>query len=90
MFKNIKGVTNVIVQDKLEYDDVLYRLKPDYVVHGDDWVTGYQARIRERVIEVLKEWNGQLIEFPYSNTVADEIINSLDQRLSMPETGVQD
>ena len=85
MFKNIKGVTNVIVQDKLEYDDVLYRLKPDYVVHGDDWVTGYQARIRERVIEVLKEWNGQLIEFPYSNTVADEIINSLDQRLSMPE-----
>jgi len=85
MFENIKGVSNVVIQDKLEYDDILYKLKPDIVVHGDDWRTGYQAGIRKRVIEVLKEWNGELIEFPYSHTPTEDTISSLDQRLSMPE-----
>ncbi len=85
MYKNIKGVSDVIIQDKLEYDDILYKVKPDIVVHGDDWVTGYQARIRERVIEVLTEWNGELIEFPYSHTPTDETLNTLYQKMSMPE-----
>ena len=85
MFQNIKGVSKVIIQHKLEYDDVLLELKPDIVVHGDDWITGYQSRIRNRVIELLKEWNGQLVEFPYTHSPTDETINSLDQKLSMPE-----
>lgn len=85
MFKNIKGVSKVVVQDKLEYDDILYQLKPDIVVHGDDWRIGYQARIRSRVIEVLKEWGGELVEFPYTYSPTNEILDSLNQKLSMPE-----
>lgn len=85
MFRNIKGVSKVIVQYNLEYDDVLLELKPDIVVHGDDWRTGYQSRIRNRVIELLKGWNGQLVEFPYTHSPTDETISSLDQKLSMPE-----
>ena len=85
MFQNIKGVSAVVIQDKLEYDDILNQLKPDIVVHGDDWLTGYQARIRERVIEVLKEWGGKLVEFSYAHTPTEETLSSLDQKLSMPE-----
>lgn len=85
MFKNVKGVSKVVVQDKLEYDDILYQLKPDIVVHGDDWRIGYQARIRSRVIEVLKEWGGELVEFPYTYSPTNEILDSLNQKLSMPE-----
>lgn len=85
MFKNIKGVSRVIVQNTLEYDDVLLKLKPDIVVHGDDWQTGYQARIRKQVVEILRGWNGKLVEYPYTHSPTDEILSSLDQKLSMPE-----
>lgn len=85
MYQNIKGVSRVVVQDKLGYDDILNQLKPDIVVHGDDWRTGFQAGIRDRVINVLKEWGGELVEFPYTHSPTDETLNSLDQKLSMPE-----
>jgi len=85
MYKSIKGVSQVVVQDKLEYDDILLKLKPDIVVHGDDWRTGFQAPIRERVIQVLKQWGGELVEFPYTHTPTEETLSSLDQKLSMPE-----
>ncbi len=85
MFQNIKGVAKVVVQDKLEYNDILNQLKPDIVVHGDDWHTGYQAGIRDKVIEVLKGWGGKLVEYPYTHSPTEETLSSLDQKLSMPE-----
>jgi len=85
MFKSIKGVANVVVQDTLDYHKVLDKLKPDIVVHGDNWQVGYQADIRRKVIEQLQQWNGQLIEFPYSQTPTEDIISGLDRVLSMPE-----
>ena len=73
LFENVKGISRVVVQDELFYDKILRELKPDYVVHGDDWVLNYQRPVRERVIEVLQEWGGQLVEFPY--TKSPEITN---------------
>ena len=67
IFEGIKWVAKVIVQDRLYYDQTLRRLKCDYVVHGDDWRTGKLVRVRERVISVLREWGGELIEFPYTH-----------------------
>lgn len=84
-FRNIKGISNVVVQDSLHYDKVLDELKPDIVVHGDDWVTGYQASIRAEVIEKLCEWGGELVEFPYTHTPTEEVLSTLDEQLSMPE-----
>ena len=86
MFESLKGVSRVVVQESLDYTDILRRLKPDVVVHGDDWHTGYQADIRSRVIEVLKEWGGELAEFPYTHTPTEETLSALDQLLSLPET----
>lgn len=65
IIRNIKGVAQVVVQDDIYYDKNLRELKPDVVIHGDNWKTGYQKDVRERVIEVLAEWGGELVEIPY-------------------------
>ena len=84
-FRNIKGIAHVVVQDSLRYDKILDELRPDIVVHGDDWQTGYQANIREEVICKLAEWGGELVEFPYTNTPTEKVLSFLDEQLSMPE-----
>ncbi len=86
MFDSLKYVSRVVVQETLDYTDVLLRLRPDIVVHGDDWLVGYQANIRQRVIEVLAGWGGQLVEFPYTHTPTEETLSNLDALLSLPET----
>ena len=61
-------------------------LKPDYVVHGDDWKTGFQKPIRDEVIEILKEYGGKLVEFPYSQKEEYERLESMQRhQLSMPD-----
>ena len=67
LFANQKQVNQAVIQNSLDYSDNLRELKPDYVVHGDDWREGIQKNIRSKVIEVLSEWNGELIEIPYSH-----------------------
>ncbi len=86
MFESLKGVHRVVVQESLDYTDILHQLKPDIVVHGDDWLVGYQANIRQKVIETLREWDGELIEYPYTVTPTEETLSALDQLLSLPET----
>ena len=86
MFESLKYVKRVVVQETLDYTDVLNQLRPDVVVHGDDWLVGYQANIRAKVIETLKQWNGELVEFPYTHTPTEETLSSLDSLLSLPET----
>ncbi len=71
----IKGVETVVMQDTLSYADNISRYKPDYVVHGDDWVTGFQKPIRDEVVACLKTYGGQLVEFPFSD---DEVYKKLE------------
>lgn len=70
IFENIKGVSEVIPQMSLSYRDNLLKIKPDYVVHGDDWRLGVQKIIRKEVIDLLKSWGGKLIEVPYTKDVS--------------------
>ena len=74
VIKNIKYVHKVIPQYTLDYRKNLNLLKPDYVVHGDDWKTGPQAKVREQVIDTLKEWGGRLIEPTYTSGVSTTAI----------------
>ena len=64
--ENLKGVARVVPQETLDYTDNLRALRPDYVVHGDDWKAGPQKHARQKVLEVLKEWGGELIEPAYT------------------------
>jgi phosphoenolpyruvate phosphomutase len=70
LISSLKGVDHVIAQHSLDYTDNLRQLRPAYVVHGDDWRTGVQQQTRQRVIEVLAEWGGQLIEPAYTPGVS--------------------
>ncbi len=90
IFENIKGVKEVVSQDTLDYKNNLEKIKPDYVVHGDDWRTGVQRNIRQNVIEILKKWDGKLIEVPYTKDIssttlemeARNVLNTPDYRRS--------
>jgi phosphoenolpyruvate phosphomutase len=66
IFSSLKNVSQVIQQNTIDYTSNLRDIKPDYVVHGDDWREGPQKLIREKVIVVLKEWGGELIEVSYT------------------------
>ena len=67
---SIKGVDKVIRQNTLDYTYNLRKLKPKFVVHGDDWRKGMQSKTRAKVIEELKKWNGKLVEFPYTKRIS--------------------
>ncbi|MBQ4231996.1 MAG: phosphoenolpyruvate mutase [Lachnospiraceae bacterium] len=86
MFKNITGVYKVVEQKTLSYIDNLKKYKPSIVVHGDDWVTGFQKPIRDEVTSFLATYGGKLVEYPYS---ADPKYADIDARtradLAMPD-----
>lgn len=73
--ESIKGVQDVISQDTLDYTQNLLKVRPDYVVHGDDWKTGIQSTVRNKVIETIKEWGGELIEPSYTNGISSTMLN---------------
>lgn len=75
VMENIKGVSKVIPQYSLDYTKNLEKLKPDYVVHGDDWQDGIQKSVREQVIDTLKQWGGELIEVPYTKGISSTGLN---------------
>ena len=71
---NTKYVKKVIPQKTLDYVENLNLVKPDYVVHGDDWKTGVQKKTRSRVIKTLKKWSGELIEPKYTKNISSTLI----------------
>ncbi len=72
---NIKGVAHTIPQSTLDYRENLRKLKPDYVVHGDDWQTGIQSKTRQQVIDTLAEWGGELVEISYTPGISSTQLN---------------
>ncbi len=78
---NIKGVVKVIPQDTLDYEKNLLSIKPNYVVHGDDWKEGVQKSTREKVINTLKLWNGELIELPYTGGISSTQLNKAKREI---------
>ncbi len=73
----VKGVTEVVMQQTLDYTENLEKIKPEFVVHGDDWKVGPQAETRAKVIETLKQWGGKLIEVPYTKGISSTTINNV-------------
>lgn len=78
VIENIKGVIEVIPQDTLDQVSNILKVRPEYVVHGDDWKEGQQKELRENVINALNTYGGKLIEVPYTKGVS---ISKLDQEL---------
>lgn len=86
IISSIKGVSHVIPQTELSYEKNLALLKPDYVVHGDDWTKGIQSKVRRQVIKQLKNWNGELVEVPYTEDASINKVNKVMNQIGlMPE-----
>jgi len=89
VIQNIKYVKKVIPQKTLDYVPNLNLVKPDFVVHGNDWKTGIQKKTRERVIKALKKWSGKLIEPKYTKDISSTIIkNKILEIGTMPQNRV--
>lgn len=86
LVKGLPDVKKVIVQDKIMYDDVVRELRPDYIIHGDNWVEDSMKVIRKNIISVLEEYGGELIEVPYTfNEKIQKIDRQMREKLAMPE-----
>ena len=71
----LKGVSEVVPQETLDYRPNLEAYKPDIVVHGDDWKTGVQSKVRQQVIHKMEEWGGKLVEVPYTPDISSTKLN---------------
>lgn len=81
IISSLAGVAHVVEQATLDYEQNLRAIKPAFVVHGDDWRIGVQSGVREKVIAVLAEWGGQLVEVPYTAGVSiEQLRGDLDAR----------
>ena len=89
ILENIKYVKKVIPQSTLDYVENLNLIKPDYVVHGDDWKTGVQKETRKRVIDTLENWSGKLIEPKYTQEISSTLIKKeMTNLISSPENRI--
>ena len=89
--KNLKNVSKVIPDNSYDYIENLIRLKPDYLVHGDDWKKQkFRKHVRPKVIKILKKWKGVLIEpksmenvlFTESDKRIKDIFDNTNNRVS--------
>ena len=74
VIENIKGVSEVIPQEDWSYVPNLKKLKPNYIIHGDDWKDNYLKEIREETIEYMKSIGSEVIEIPYTKGITSSDI----------------
>ena len=73
----MRGVTQVVPQETLDYRPNLEKYRPNFVVHGDDWKTGVQSKVRQQVIDKIAEWGGKLVEIPYTPDISSTKLNEM-------------
>ncbi len=86
MYEALDGVDQVVRQDDMRYDAIIEKLKPDYVIHGDNWREGPESALRENVLAALSQNGGELIEISYTRSEeVKKIDQQLKEKLAMPE-----
>ncbi len=86
MVKAIPGVNEVIEQKQIMYDEVISTLKPDFIVHGDNWGDPAMQAIRGNILKLTEDYGGKLVEIPYThNESVEKLDRQMREKLSMPE-----
>lgn len=86
LVEEIPDVKKVIIQKKIMYDDVVKEIRPDYIIHGDNWADESMKVIKRNILNVLDEYGGELIEVPYTfNEKIQKIDKQMLEKLAMPE-----
>ena len=89
LVKNLKYVSKVVPQTTDDYINNLNKIKPDFLVHGDDWKYDNRKRIRTKVIKTLKKWSGKLIEPRYTKNISSsKIKNKILEIATLPENRI--
>lgn len=86
LVKGIKGVKEVVIQEELQYGKIIEKLRPDFVIHGDNWKTGPMKAIRDNTEKLLSAYGGKIIDVPYTyNDNVKRIDAQYKEKLAMPE-----
>lgn len=86
IISGLKGVSQVVEQDEFSPQKNLMYYRPDYLVHGDDWKSGFQEKLRKECISIMKEIGGELIEFPYSELKEYSVLeNEIRSKSALPD-----
>ena len=87
MMKSLEGVSEVVVQKDVMYETIIRELRPDYVIHGDNWLEGPTRAIRDNAEKALAETTGgSVIDVPYTwSEAVKRIDDRVKARLAMPE-----
>ena len=81
VISNLKMVDSIIECKSKYWSENIIKLKPDFVIHGDDWKTGIMNDIREDIVSTLSEVGGELIEVPYTQGISTtDIINKIKNK----------
>ena len=84
--KELDIVDDVVVQDDIMYDKIVAELRPDYIIHGDNWKDEPMKAIRDNAETLLSEYGGEVIDVPYTyNENVKRIDQRIKEKLSMPE-----
>lgn len=86
MVKGISGIKDVVIQNEIMYDNIVKEIRPDYVIHGNNWKEESMKVIRKNIIEVTNKYGGELIEVPYTfNEHIQKMDKQMREKLAMPE-----
>lgn len=86
LYRSLDGVSEVILQNNMLYDDVIEKIKPDYVVHGDNWKEGVEKAVRDHVEQLISAYGGQIRDIPYTYSESvRKVDQKLKEKLAMPE-----
>lgn len=86
LYSSIEGVDEVVIQDDMTYDEIIEKVRPDIVIHGDNWMSGPESALRENCLAALSKYGGQLIDVAYTyNEAVAKADLQMKERLAMPE-----
>jgi len=86
LIKGIPGVSSVVIQNEIMYDEIFRTIHPDYIVHGDNWSAPSMQAIRKNIIELTEQYGGELVEIPYTrNEKLQKLDKQMREKLAMPE-----
>ena len=86
LYQSIPGVEEVVIQDNMLYDDVIEKIHPDYVIHGDNWIEGAERAVRDHVEKLITSYGGKIIDVPYTYSEGvKKVDRKLKEKLAMSE-----
>ncbi|MDY6357768.1 MAG: phosphoenolpyruvate mutase [Catonella sp.] len=86
MVRNIEGVSDVVIQHRIFYDDIFDQVHPDFIVHGSNWSDPGMENIKANITSLCEKYGAQLVEIPYTYSEnVQKIDRQMQEKLSMPE-----